>query len=471
MGESRLFHNLLWLLALVLIVAAMAVAWKRGPALFTASRETAVVRVFRKAAPAVVSISAEPLPERPELGIWSRGGAPWAEEFFRNFFGQGSKTSALNLGTGIIVDPRGFIITNEHVVNNTASIRITLADGNTAAGEVWGLDPSLDLAVIKIEVDRDLPYLEMGRSDDLMIGEPVVVIGNPLGLGHSCTSGIVSSLHRSVQAGGRVYQDLVQIDAAVNPGNSGGPLLNIRGQLIGITSALNAEAQGIGFAIPISRAKRAVDDLIQYHYIPSAWLGVSVENLRPSGGPGLIGEEGAVVSRLEEKSPASRSLKPGDIIQSWDGEMVRGVEDFVGHARRLTVGQTVRLSILRDGETQKVKLQAEVFPERLAEEWFFYRVGVTVEEANIRFRDRLGRIQVRPGTFVSDVALSSPAMAVGLQPGDLLLWLNREEVKGLDDFRRAVSRLRDRDSLFVRLQREGYPLFVSIPLRMSGERW
>ena len=362
MQERRLFQNLLWLLALLLMLAAMVVAWTRGPSLFTASRETAVVRVFRKAAPSVVSIAAEPLPQRPELGMWNQQGGPWGEQFFRNFFSQGSSATDQNLGTGIIVDPRGFIITNEHVVSNSASIKITLADGSTVEGEVWGLDPSLDLAVIKVNVKHDLNYLEMGRSDDLMIGEPVVVIGNPLGLGHSCTSGIVSSLHRSVRAGSRVYQDLVQIDAAVNPGNSGGPLLNIKGQLIGITSALNADAEGIGFAIPIDRARHAVDDLIQYHYIPSAWLGVSVEDLRPSGGPGLIGEEGVSVSQVEDKSPATRSLKVGDLIQSFDGEAVRSVADFVVRARQLTVGQSVKLTVLRDGETQKVKVTAAAFP-------------------------------------------------------------------------------------------------------------
>jgi len=164
-------------------------------------------------------------------------------------------------------------------------------------------------------------------------------------------------------------------------------------------------------------------------------------------------------------------LKVGDIIQAWDGDPVRAVADFVRHARPLTVGQPVRLSVLRDGETQKVKMVAEAFPERLAEEWFYYRVGVTVEEAMVNYRDRTGRVLTRQGTFIRDVAPSSPAMAVGLQPGDMILWLNREEVKGLDDFRRAVSRLRDRESLFVRLQREGYPLFVSVPLRLSGERW
>jgi serine protease Do len=177
------------------------------------------------------------------------------------------------------------------------------------------------------------------------------------------------------------------------------------------------------------------------------------------------------VSRVEDKSPAARALKVGDIIQAFDGEAVRTVADFVRHARPLTVGRSVRLSVLRDGESQKVKLSAEAFPERLAEEWFYFRVGVTVEEGNVQYRDRTGRILTRKGTFIRDVAPGSPGMAVGLQPGDLLLRLNSEEVKGLDDFRRAVSRLRDRESLFVRLQRERYLLFVSVPLRVSGERW
>ena len=470
--EPRLFSNLLWLLALSALVVAVVVVWGRGSDLLAPSRETAVVKVFRKASPAVVSLSAKPMPERPGLGSWSGPGIPWAEEFFRQYVGPAKAAPELNLGSGIIVDPRGFIITNEHVVNNTAWIQVTLADGETVAAEVWGTEPALDLAVVKVDVDRPLPFLSMGRSDDLMIGESAVAIGNPLGLGHTCTAGIVSSLHRSVQVGSRVYTDLIQTDAAVNPGNSGGPLLNIQGSLIGITSALNPEAEGIGFAIPIDRARRAVDDLIQYRYIPSGWLGISVQNPRQvSSALGLLGEGGVYVTTVEENGPAASALKPGDIVTAWDGAALAGVGDFVKKARALWVGEEVKLSVLREGESQKVKVKASAFPEALSEDWIWGRLGIKVSEGQVQLRARDGRILTRQGIFINEVAPNSPAMAVGLLPGDLIMWLNREEIGSRADFRRAVARLRGRENLFIRVQREGYPLFVTVPFQLSGERW
>jgi serine protease Do len=305
-----------------------------------------------------------------------------------------------------------------------------------------------------------------------------VVIGNPLGLGHTCSTGIVSSLHRTVQltSGNRILRDLVQIDAAVNPGNSGGPVLNIRGELIGITSALpmDTKAQGIGFAIPIDRARQVVEDLIKYRYLPTGWLGLSVEDMAEAELEyGLSGGKGVFVSRVEDKSPAYEHFKAGDVIAAWDGATVKGLSDFVTRARALRPGQKVVLGRVRDGKSKNVELLSAAFPEDLADDWAWFHLGVRVAEGRVQARTRDGRIVERTGVFIEGIAGNSPAQAGGLTVSDLILKLNREEIGGRGDFRRAVAQVRARENAFIIFQRSGYPLplWVTIPFRMSGERW
>ncbi len=467
----RGIYNLLWLAAFIAFVSGTVLVWFFGEGILEPSRESEVVKVFRLASPAVVSLSAKPSFDLPDLGIWSRRRLPWAEEFFRRYFGE-RREDDLNLGSGIIVDPRGYILTNEHVVNNAAWIQVTLADGRTAEGEVWGAEPYLDLAVVKVEIKGDLPYLEMGASKDIMIGEQVIVIGNPLGLGHTCTTGIVSSLNRTVVVDNRHYRNLVQIDAAVNPGNSGGPLLNIRGDLVGITTALNPEAEGIGFATPIDHARKVVEDLIRYRYIPTAWLGISVENLERDRGSTGIDRGGVFISRVKEGGPAHGLLEAGDVIRSWEGRRIRGVDDFVSLARQLRVGGQVVLSCVCEGSLRKVEFEARAFPEELAEEWAWRHMGIKVEEGGPDTGPEEGRPSRRSGVFIREVAPNSPAHAWGLSPGDLILRLNREEIESWNDFQRAVVRLRNREHVFILFKRGHFtPLYANIPFSASGEVW
>lgn len=435
-------------------------------------RETPVVKVFRSSSPAVVSLSVEPLPERPELGFWAKRWLPWVREYFRQYYGEDGQNRELNLGSGIVVDPRGYILTNEHVVVNAARIQVKLADGRMVYGEVWGTDPSLDVAVVKVTVEGSLPYLKMEGGGDIMVGEPVVVIGNPLGLGHTCTTGIISALHRSVSVGGRSYGDLIQVDAAVNPGNSGGPLLNIGGELIGITTALNPEAEGIGFAIPIERARKVVEDLIIYRYVPTGWLGINVSEPESAGGALTPGSSGGVlVTRVEESGPAAGVLREGDVLETWNGRAIEGVAGLVENARRLRDGDEVELIRHADGKRDGVSVRARAFPEEKALEWAAWHLGLAVEESRYRTLAPDGKVTVRDGVFVQAVAGNSPAGAVGLAPGDLILRINRDEISGLVDFEKAVVRLRDRSYLFLVLKRRGFTLGVTVPIRESGEGW
>lgn len=471
----RAADNIVWFIALIALIAATVVVAGGGGRFFRPSRETAVVEVFRESSPAVVNISAQPLSEGDSRGLFLGRRPLWMEEFFRQFFGESWQQPAMNFGSGIIVDSRGFILTNEHVVMNTKWIQITLADGRTARGEVWGTESSLDLAVVKIESNDPLPYLERGHSNDLMIGEQVIVIGNPLGLGHTCSTGIVSSLNRFLTdpGTGRVYRDLIQIDAAVNPGNSGGPLLNIRGELVGITAYMPlSRAEGIGFAIPIDKAWTVVEDLIRFRYVPTGWLGVSVEGITLTGSlfPVQV-EAGVFVSEVAAGSPAAEDLKPGDLLESWDGNTIQGLSDFVKRARGLRVEEVVELVRARGGERKKIRVKAKAFPEDLAEEWAWWHLGVQVEDGRLQVMTRDGRTLTLRGVVVQSIAVNSPAQALGLAPGDLILRLNQDAVQSRDDFRKAIVRLRGRESIVLRGQRGALQMFMTVPFRGSGERW
>jgi len=473
-GDSRgLGRNLLWLLALLLLAGLSVAVWLFSDELFKPSRVNVVVKVFRESSPAVVSLSAKPYPDRPELGFWGRRHLEMVEEFFRRYLGEEAPGEELNLGTGIIVDPEGFIITNEHVVRNTAWIQVKLADGSSVSGEVWGTEPALDLAVLKVETEKPLPFLDMGSSKDVMIGEQVIVIGNPLGLGHTCTAGIVSALHRTVSISDRVYRDLIQVDAPVNPGNSGGPLLNVRGELIGITTALNPEAEGIGFATPIDSARRVVEDLIKYRFIPSGWLGFSVEALgTASDFTGAEREEGVFVTRVEEDGPAADLVAPGDVILSLAGARVSGIYDFVHAARNIEPGMKVIIDCEREGERKSFAVEAAAFPADLADEWAWWHLGIYVEEGVIKSVTPEGSVVSREGVYIKEVAPGSPAQAWGLSPGDLLLRLNRERIRTVADFRQSVVRARSEARMMVVFKRGFYPpLFANVPFKISGEMW
>ncbi|MFO8058352.1 MAG: trypsin-like peptidase domain-containing protein [bacterium] len=470
-SKGRLFRNLAWLVVLVLLVSAAVVVWFQGGDLFSPSRQTDVVRVFREASPAVVSLSSKPISKELDLGRFEHKLPPRAREFFRRFYGAPAKED-LNLGSGIIVDSDGFILTNEHLVINTEWIEVKLADGRTVSGEIWGNDPSLDLAVIKVDVDTPLPALEKGSSGNLMIGEPVIVIGNPLGMGATCSQGIVSALNREVQTGPRLYKNLIQIDAPVNPGNSGGPVLNIKGEVIGLTSAIAPQAEGIGFAVPIDPAWKVVEDLIEYRYVPSGWLGLSVKELgSASEAAGGSTAGGVFVSRVEAKGPSSEYFQPGDIIKSWNGTPVKDVAGFARRARNVRVDDRVVLERFREGASKKVSVNAAAFPEDLAEEWAQAHLGLGVEESPVRRRTSAGKTLKRRGVYVADVLPGSPAHVVGLVPGDLVMRINRTRINDLQEFRKAVCRYRNRKNVLVRAGRRHFSFSVTVPFSLGGERW
>jgi S1-C subfamily serine protease len=340
------------------------------------------------------------------------------------------------------------VLTNSHVIERGTRFRIGLLDGRELLARVIGTDPSTDLAVLKLDAPERLPFIPMARSDDLLIGETVIAIGNPFGLSHTVTTGVVSAVHRNFPAGDRTLFDFVQTDASINPGNSGGPLLDIDGRLVGINTAIIGErSAGIGFAVPIDRARRIAEDLITHGEVREGYLGLSVGDLPAQEGarPGRSG--GVVAVAIDPGSPAERAgVLRGDLVRGVDGQAVETAEEFRFRVRDLAIGAVARIELERGKEKVSASVKAvELGPER-AEALVERRIGIrVVEEA------------AHGGTLlaVKTVARGSPAARVGIAPGDLVREVNSTEVTGVAAFRRQAARARRSGRLVLLVQR-GY---------------
>ncbi|NPV27404.1 MAG: PDZ domain-containing protein [Firmicutes bacterium] len=283
------------------------------------------------------------------------------DPFFRQFFGgsfQSRPRVSQGLGSGFIITKDGYILTNEHVVDGADEISVTiLGYDQPLPAKLIGADHDLDLAVLKVEAEKDLPFLQLGESDKTRVGEWVIAIGNPYGLDHTVTVGVISAKGRPVTVQDRQYRNLLQTDASINPGNSGGPLLNLRGEVIGINTAVNAQAQGIGFAIPTSTVQGVLKDLINNGKVAHPWLGVSLLPVTKeiARSLGLEQAVGAVVNGVVSGSPAERAgLKAGDVIQEYNGVAIKNPQDLVEQVAQTPVGSQVVVKLNRKGKTQEI---------------------------------------------------------------------------------------------------------------------
>jgi S1-C subfamily serine protease len=342
---------------------------------------------------------------------------------------------------------------------------VTLADQNEFEAKVVGTDPESDLAVLKIETDAEVPAVSMGRSDDLMIGETVIAIGNPFGLSHTVTTGVISALNRSVRTESGVYHNFVQIDASINPGNSGGPLLNINGELIGVNTAIYSGAEGIGFAIPINRAKSIVRDLIHFGRVHTAWLGVAVQDIDDN----LVDyfrlpiRYGALITEVLDKSPAQKKgLKRGDVIAQLNKITIKSSRDFYDQLSQYTANDTVHMVFFRNGERREIDVKLATFPLDRALDLAFERLGFKVEELNGSLAHAY-RLKDTEGLVIVAVAPGSQADKIGLAPGDLVRGINDLSVTTKEDFQKAILRYRHKERITVRIQR-GWTVY-SIPFK------
>ena len=427
------------------------------------ARRTVVVETVERVGPAVVNVQTEIQEGRRVNPFYSLD--PFFEQYFDNFFERRRQPNYTrqSLGSGVIIDPKGYVLTNEHVVLQASSILLTLSTEETYSAELIGSDPTSDLAVLKIDVDRPLPTIDMGDSDDIMIGETVIAIGNPFGLSHTVTTGVVSAVGRSVEVKGRVYRDFIQTDASINPGNSGGPILNITGELIGINTAIYGEAQGIGFAIPINRAKRIVDDLIRYGEVRPVWYGLRVKSLEPQiahffdNPPG----HGVVVVEVTEKGPADKAgVRVGDIIVSLAGAGIDDRKGFYDVLRGFTAGDPVPIEVRRGVVKHDVIVEGREIPAEILIQFAWEEIGIEVEETSGSTRRR----RTPPGLPVVRVRTGSPAGRIGIKPGDVIGRIGKTNVRTLEAFRAAIAQEWYKESVLLLVYRGSTGYYVPVPL-------
>jgi len=423
--------------------------------------QQAIVNVANTTGKAVVSISTETTTKlyggrRYYFGFPED--SPFGEdEFIRRFFDDlfgvmpEREFKHLGLGSGVIIDANGYILTNEHVIGQADKIMVTLADGRQFKGEIKGKDPHSDLAVIKINANN-LPYAILGDSDNLKIGQWVVAIGNPFGFvlqnpEPTVTVGVISALHRSLGravALDKDYNDLIQTDAAINPGNSGGPLVNLKGEVIGINVAIFSTSggyQGIGFAVPINKTKRILSQLIAGKKITYGWLGVTVQDLNEDLMQyfGLTEKTGALVVKVVSRSPAEKAgIKEGDVIKSLDGKSINSVRDLLACVGATEVGRKVKIGLVREKRPITLEVIVGERPEKPEE------MELAREEENIPVSPWRGiRVKEnRLGVVVISVEPNSPADLAGIIPQDVIVEINKFPVRSLADYKNIIGQLK-----------------------------
>ncbi len=394
---------------------------------------------------------------------------------FERFFGdqQRQPRQQSSLGSGFIISSDGFVVTNNHVIEGADEILVNLrGDEESFEAELVGRDPETDLALLKIEVDRDLPTLSFGDSEKMDIGNWVLAIGNPFGLDHTVTAGIISAKGRVIGSG--PYDDFIQTDASINPGNSGGPLLNLDGEVVGINTAIVATGQGIGFAIPSSLAKDVIDQLKRYSKVKRGWLGVTIQNVDENTARALgLGEpKGALVSSVQPGDPADTAgVRTGDVILEINGQPIEDAGDLTRQVGAMDPGERIGMTLWRDNATSEVTVtlgerdltqtadrpDQEQEPQDLA-------LGLQLRPVTEREAEALGMETVR-GLLVAGVADGSLAAENDIRPGDVVLEANGKAVDSVNEFRQVLETdAREKGVVMLLLKRRGQNFFVTIPL-------
>jgi len=452
-------------------------------ALPTVGSDRNFVAVAKAVTPTVVNISTTRISRMPE---GHAGGTPFDDPFFKRFFGDElsrrfeapKDRRERSLGSGVIANAEGYIITNNHVVSKADEIRVLFSDKRSLIAKVVGTDPKTDIAVIKVDA-TGLPTIPWADSDKLEVGEYVLAIGNPFGLNQTVTMGIVSAVGRA-NVGIAEYEDFIQTDAAINPGNSGGALVNVRGELIGINTAIFSQSggyMGIGFAVPSNMVRSVMEQLIKGGKVVRGYLGVSIQELTQDLAKqfGAADAKGVLVSDVLADSPAKRAkLERGDVLVEFDGRAVENPTQFRNLVAQTPIGKTVRVRILRGGKARDLEVAIAEQPKAMAQSEGDDEAasgetrsagafaGMDVREVTPELARRFNLREQHVGVLVARIAEGSPAGEAGLQVGDLLTEINRKPITGLRDFQHVMGSLVAKDPALVLVIRNGRTVYLTI---------
>jgi serine protease Do len=442
-------------------------------------QDKAYERIIQATTPSIVYIRTEQIVKAQQSPLFMD---PWLRQFFGDQFPQVPREQRQHaLGTGVVFDPMGYIVTNNHVIDKASSIQVMLNDKRMFKAKVIGTDPDIDIAVVKID-SRGLPTIPLGDSNNLHVGDTVMAFGNPFGLNFTVTRGTVSALGRS-EGNIEAVQDFIQTDAAINPGNSGGALVNVKGEMVGINTAILSPGGGegpggqgaggsigIGFAIPVNMAKRAMESLVKTGKVTRGYLGATISPVTPELAQQfkVPDTSGALVQDLSPGGPAAKAgLKPGDVIRKFSGRPVSDSSELLAMVASTNPGTPVTLEILRNGQPETVNVTLEQRPSNLSYAGAPSRSpnqgalrGVTVQNLTSELRKQLGVPVETHGVVVTEVDPGSPA-AQYLAQGDVIMSINRHEVNSAADFNRLAAEAKGQTLL--RVMRQGQAAFVVIP--------
>jgi len=424
------------------------------------------VEIVKAVKPAVVNVTTKLSgeQEQPQMPEEFR-------EFFRRFGPPQEHRQTMGRGSGFIINGNGYILTNNHVVDEATEVKVKLADGRELTAKVVGRDPKTDIALLKIDV-AGLPVIPLGDSSTLQVGEPVMAIGNPFGLEETVTTGIVSATGRVI--GGGPYDDFIQTDASINPGNSGGPLVNAKGEAIGLNSAIftrTGGSVGIGVAVPINMAKFVTPQLAEHGSVVRGWLGVTIQPLTSDLAKtfGVSRYDGALVSSVFDNSPAAKvGVKAGDIIVEYDGQKISRTTDLSKLVAATPVGKSVPMRVVRDGKPvvltptiARLTDKEEIAAAGGGSGTKHAKLGLAVEPLTPEIARQLG-VSVDHGLVVREVQDGSPAAEAGIRPGDVITEVDRQPVSTVDDLRRVVEKRSDGRPTLLLVYRQGSAIFLTI---------
>src|SRR5881296_3507960 len=448
-------------LLLVLLVALPAHAQERAqpkvdPRALLHALEEAFTTAADRVTPAVVNVSAVPRKQSAEETP-ERFKEFFGEEFYERYFRRRPREDARATGSGVLVDPKGYILTNNHVIENAQDITVRLSDGRKFTAKLVGRDPKTDLAVLKVEAPSPLPAAELGDSDHLRVGQWAIAIGNPFGLDRTVTVGIISATARN-RVGVATYENFIQTDASINPGNSGGPLLNLDGKVIGINTAIVAAGQGIGFSIPINQAREVMRQLIASGRVVRGWLGIAIQDVTDelAGTFGVREREGVLVAEVIKGGPAEAAgVRQGDVIVELNGAPIKEVPELQRRVAAVAPGQPVRLKVIRERRPVALSVTVTEMPAEepvLAgapdeESW-----GLGVEPLSGEAAAQLG-LTIAGGLLVTDVVTGGPADRAGLRRGDVIVEVGKKPVADPAALFRMLAQLKPGDRVLVFVQR------------------